>query len=73
MPGGVLVAFSHQDAWALIDGGAGMPQQSYTLFHTTDAGENWEAVTARATENGPGPGGPQGVPAGPRMRPLPRY
>lgn len=71
MSGGVLVAEGHQDAWALIDGGAGMSQQSYTLFHTTDAGANWEAVTSRETENGPGPGDPQGVPAGPGSSPGP--
>ncbi|MGZ6550806.1 MAG: YCF48-related protein, partial [Tumebacillaceae bacterium] len=55
--GGQLKVSSPNDVWALIYGGTGMTQTSYSLFHTTDGGADWQTVLANSTAGGgPAPG-----------------
>ncbi|MCC3374790.1 hypothetical protein [Cohnella sp. REN36] len=45
------------DAWIQLNGGHGMTQQSYSLFHTSDGGQKWKTVVANGTAGGgPAPG-----------------
>ncbi len=71
MSGAKLVAVSSENVWALLYGGVGMSQGSYSLFHTTNGGTTWNAVMSVSTADGPGPGNPQHVPQGPGSSPGP--
>ncbi|MBB6674419.1 WD40/YVTN/BNR-like repeat-containing protein [Cohnella nanjingensis] len=55
------------DAWIELDGGYGMTQRSYSLFHTADGGKHWTTVIAKGTAGGgPAPGfktAEEGVPS----------
>ncbi|PSR35514.1 MAG: hypothetical protein C7B46_00540 [Sulfobacillus benefaciens] len=66
-----LVAVNSENVWALLYGGVGMSQGSYSLFHTTNGGATWNAVMSVSTADGPGPGNPQHVPRGPGSSPGP--
>ena len=66
-----LAAVSPENVWALVYGGVGMSQGSYSLFHTTNAGATWNPVMSVSTADGPGPGNPQNVPRGPGSSPGP--
>ena len=64
-------AVSSQICWALITGGSGMSQTSYTVFRTTN-GTNWTPVLGISTAGaGPAPGNPGKVPRGPGSSPGP--
>ncbi|HVA91788.1 MAG TPA: YCF48-related protein [Chloroflexota bacterium] len=63
--GGQIACTGSQNAWALLYGGVGMNQMSYSLFHTADGGAHWRAVVALTSAGGgPAPGNPTGVPRG---------
>lgn len=65
-PGRPLVqAVSNQAAWALMIGGSGMSQTSYSVFRTTD-GVTWKPVQGVSTAGaGPAPDGATKAPKGP--------
>ncbi len=66
-----LHAASAQICWALVVGGSGMNQASYSVFRTTN-GTNWSPVLATSTAGaGPAPGNPGKVPPGPGSSPGP--
>lgn len=66
-----VYAVSSQICWALITGGSGMSQTSYSVFRTTN-GTNWTAVLGVSTAGaGPAPGNPTNVPKGPGSSPGP--
>ncbi len=66
---GGRVAMAGGAIWAVIYGGAGMNQQSYTVYRSTDAGRQWKAVAAHPTAGGgPAPGSPRrSVPVAPGL------
>lgn len=48
--------------WAVFYGGAGMSQQSYSLYATSDNGASWKKVISQDTAGGgPAPGGAVGI------------
>ncbi|MCY0887701.1 MAG: hypothetical protein OWQ59_04505 [Alicyclobacillaceae bacterium] len=54
---GLSTVVSARDIWGTVLGGAGMNQQSYTVFHTDNGGQTWQAVIRSATAGaGPAPG-----------------
>lgn len=56
-------------AWLLVNGGAGMSQDSFTLFHAAN-GTRWLAVAALGTAGaGPAPGKPPHAAKAPEMEP----
>ncbi|MCP1358868.1 hypothetical protein [Aneurinibacillus migulanus] len=65
------------DAWIECIGGSGMTQTSYSLFHTSNGGQNWQTVLANSTAGGgPAPGFPMDYTAGPKnagSQPGPLY
>jgi photosystem II stability/assembly factor-like uncharacterized protein len=66
-----LHAASAQICWALVVGGSGMNQTSYSVFRTTN-GTNWSPVLALSTAGaGAAPGDPGKVPRGPGASPGP--
>lgn len=58
---------SGNQIWAVLYGGAGMSQTSYSLYASTDGGSSWKRVIAQETAGGgPAPGtGRSGLPKGP--------
>lgn len=57
-------------AWLLAKGGAGMSQQSYSVYRSGDFGRTWAPVLALSTAGGgAAPGSPTGVAAGPGLAP----
>jgi len=56
-------------AWLVAGGQAGMSQQSYSVFRSTNEGASWKVVLAATTEDGPGPGNSVGAPKGPGSSP----
>jgi len=60
--GGDLACASASTVWALLYGDAGMAQQTYALYHTTDAGTQWRAVVGRMSIGGDPPPGTPGIP-----------
>ncbi|WP_159884618.1 WD40/YVTN/BNR-like repeat-containing protein [Paenibacillus puerhi] len=47
------------DVWIELIGGTGMTQTSYSLFHSSDGGKQWQTVIANSTAGGgPAPGLP---------------
>ncbi|OMF38421.1 hypothetical protein BK133_02555 [Paenibacillus sp. FSL H8-0548] len=53
---------SGSEVWAEFYGGAGMSQQSYSLYASSDNGSNWRKVISQATAGGgAAPGGAEGV------------
>ncbi|QSO54537.1 hypothetical protein JZ785_12725 [Alicyclobacillus curvatus] len=66
---GSLQVSGTNSAWLMVYGQAGMSQQSYSVFHTTD-GTTWHPVMAVSTAGaGPAPGGAAGAPKGPGSSP----
>ena len=66
---GSLQVTGTNSAWLMVYGQAGMSQQSYSVFHTTN-GTTWRPVMAVSTAGaGPAPGGAQGAPKGPGSSP----
>jgi photosystem II stability/assembly factor-like uncharacterized protein len=62
MYGGQIECASAQNVWALLLGGVGMNQASYSLFHTTDGGAHWKATIALTSAgSGPAPGNTGGA------------
>lgn len=52
----VIRSAGQDDAWVELIGDSGMSQTSYSLFHTTDGGDNWITVLANSTaDGGPAP------------------
>ncbi|MBP1996900.1 hypothetical protein [Paenibacillus eucommiae] len=65
--GAVIRSAGANDAWVEIIGDSGMSQTSYSLFHTSDGGKNWQTVIANSTAGaGPAPGFPLGYDDGPK-------
>ncbi|MGH2386787.1 MAG: YCF48-related protein [Chloroflexota bacterium] len=63
--GGQIGCASATNVWALLLGGVGMNQVSYSLFHTTDGGAHWKAVVALSSAGGgPAPGNTAGAARG---------
>ncbi|HVC81158.1 MAG TPA: YCF48-related protein [Chloroflexota bacterium] len=63
--GGQIACIGTQNVWALLYGGVGMNQRSYSLFHTADAGLHWRAVVALTSAGGgPAPGNTGGAARG---------
>jgi hypothetical protein len=63
--GGQIACTGSRNTWALLFGGVGMNQVSYSLFHTTDGGAHWRAVVALSSAGGgPAPGNTTGAPQG---------
>jgi photosystem II stability/assembly factor-like uncharacterized protein len=55
--GGQIACISPSNVWVTLDGGYGMSQHSYALYHTADAGAHWRVVVAQLTAGaGPAPG-----------------
>ncbi|MFB9326840.1 hypothetical protein ACFFSY_13015 [Paenibacillus aurantiacus] len=70
--GGAVYGADSRDVWALLYGGSGMSQTSYSLFHTKDGGASWKQVVSNATAGGgpaPGPAMKAGKLPGPPGRP----
>ncbi|MNI27085.1 Ycf48-like protein [compost metagenome] len=64
--GTLIRSAGRDDAWIELIGGSGMSQTSYSLFHTTDGGKQWQTVIANSTAGaGPAPGFPLGYMDGP--------
>ncbi|MBL0386731.1 hypothetical protein JJB07_08705 [Tumebacillus sp. ITR2] len=60
------------DAWVMIVGSSGMTQTSFSIFHTSDGGANWQPVIAQSTAGGgtaPGYDTPNTGPKGPASKP----
>ncbi len=67
-----LVCTADKGAWLVAAGGAGMSQQSYSVFRSGDLGASWTPVLARPTAGaGPAPGETKGASAGPGSSPGP--
>lgn len=49
---GSLSVAAAASVWVVFAGGGGMSQQSYSVYHTADAGAHWQAVVAVATAGG---------------------
>ena len=65
MYGGQIECASAQNVWALLLGGVGMNQASYSLFHTAAGGAHWRAVVALTSAGGgPAPGNTSGAAPG---------
>ncbi len=59
-------------AWLVAAGGAGMSQQSYSVFRSGDQGATWTAALAVSTAGaGPAPGDTRGAATGPGSSPGP--
>ncbi|GAB6992610.1 WD40/YVTN/BNR-like repeat-containing protein [Paenibacillus pini] len=59
--GGQVYSKGNQ-VWALMFGGSGMSQVSYSLYGSSDQGGHWKKVISQATAGGgPAPGGGSGV------------
>jgi photosystem II stability/assembly factor-like uncharacterized protein len=75
--GAVIRSAGKDDAWIELIGESGMSQTSYSLFHTTDGGKQWQAVLANSTAGGgPAPGFPIDYNEGPKntgSKPGPLY
>jgi photosystem II stability/assembly factor-like uncharacterized protein len=75
--GAVIRSAGADDAWIELIGDSGMSQTSYTLFHTSDGGINWQTVIANSTAGGgPAPGCPNEYNDGPKnqgAKPGPLY
>ncbi|GIP32205.1 hypothetical protein [Paenibacillus sp. J2TS4] len=75
--GSIIRSAGAGDAWVELIGDSGMTQTSYSLFHTTDGGENWLTVLANSTAGGgPAPGFPDNdsqAPSNTGSRPGPLY
>ncbi|CAM3024816.1 hypothetical protein PASE110613_12950 [Paenibacillus sediminis] len=55
--GAVIRSAGTDDAWVEWIGDYGMTQNSYSLFHTSNGGKNWQTVLANSTAGGgPAPG-----------------
>lgn len=55
--GGFVSVESPSNVWVRVDGGYGMNQHSYTLYHTLDGGRHWSTVIQQSTAgagNAPG-------------------
>lgn len=61
--GGDLSCISAANVWVVLYGAAGMTQQTYALYHTTDAGRHWAAIVARLGIGGPLPPGAPSIPS----------
>lgn len=57
--------------WLELYGMGGMSQGPYTIFHSTNAGQTWQAVAADVTADGPDPGSPLHVAQAPGSSPGP--
>ncbi|MBY9082425.1 hypothetical protein KIH86_27630 [Paenibacillus sp. HN-1] len=66
-PGYAEVYASGNQVWAVLYGGFGMSQTSYSLYASGDGGASWRRVIAQSTAGGgPAPGsGKSGLPKGP--------
>jgi photosystem II stability/assembly factor-like uncharacterized protein len=77
LAGVVIRSAGMDDAWVEWIGGSGMSQTSYSLFHTTDGGKNWQTVLANSTAGGgAAPGFPMDYNDGPKnqgSKPGPLY
>ena len=49
---GTLVVGAVSIVWVVFAGGVGMSQESYSVYHTSDAGARWKAVVAVAMGGG---------------------
>ncbi|MFD0695530.1 YCF48-related protein [Paenibacillus sp. GCM10027628] len=57
----VIRSAGANDAWIELIGDSGMTQTSYSLFHTSNGGKDWQTVLANSTAGGgPAPGVPDG-------------
>ncbi|WP_409344655.1 WD40/YVTN/BNR-like repeat-containing protein [Paenibacillus sp. MBLB4367] len=57
LAGTVIRSAGANDAWVEWIGGSGMTQTSYSLFHSSDGGKQWQTVLANSTAGaGPAPG-----------------
>lgn len=66
LSGAIVRSAGADDAWILCLGDSGMSQRSYSLFHTSDGGKQWETVIANSTAGaGPAPGFPMEYDEGP--------
>lgn len=64
----VIRSAGPEDAWVEWIGGSGMTQTSYSLFHTTNGGGDWQVVIAKASAGGgPAPGFPADYHEGPSL------
>jgi photosystem II stability/assembly factor-like uncharacterized protein len=64
--GAVIRSAGTNDAWIECIGDSGMSQTSYSVFHTSDGGKNWQTVIANSTAGaGPAPGFPMDYNKGP--------
>jgi photosystem II stability/assembly factor-like uncharacterized protein len=77
LTGAVIRSAGVNDAWIELIGESGMTQTSYSLFHTTNGGKNWQTVINNSTAGGgPAPGFPTGDNKGPKnsgTKPGPLY
>lgn len=75
--GALIRSAGKDDAWVELIGESGMSQTSYSLFHTTDGGKQWQAVLANSSAGGgPAPGFPIDYNEGPKntgSKPGPLY
>ncbi|QAY65864.1 WD40/YVTN/BNR-like repeat-containing protein [Paenibacillus protaetiae] len=59
---GGQLAVKGREVWAAFNGGAGMSQQSYSVYASADNGADWRKVISQSTAGGgPAPGGAQGI------------
>ncbi|OXM87694.1 WD40/YVTN/BNR-like repeat-containing protein [Paenibacillus rigui] len=57
--GTVIRSAGADDVWVELIGDSGMSQTSYSLFHSSDGGKNWQPVLSNSTAGaGPAPGFP---------------
>lgn len=77
LSGATIRSAGKADAWVELIGDSGMSQTSYSLFHTSDGGKQWQPVLANSTAGGgPAPGFPIDYNEGPKnngSKPGPLY